>query len=194
MLEPEVIELRVSTVLDNGKAGLDAQHFTPPTPRRSAAVGCYRLRFPTGASRPPTGVPEVSPRLQLRLPPIDGSRASPRGSRRAGLAVPRAPLHLHEATQATHTCTPARLPTSPCLPRCIKTHPVSRRRHAPLYPLHLCSRAPSRPHATYSYSRTYSFLTSDANERAKLLLDRLDHVGAAGCGTSPHTQALARPL
>ena len=92
MLEPEVIELRVSTVLDNGKAGLDAQHFTPPTPRRSAAVGCYRLRFPTGASRPPTGVPEVSPRLQLRLPPIDGSRASPRGSRRAGSAVPRASL------------------------------------------------------------------------------------------------------
>ena len=90
MLEPEFIELRVSTVLDHGKADLDAQHLAPPTPRQwSAAVGGYRLQLPTGASRPPTGVPEVSPRLQLRLPPIDGSRASPRGSRRA---VPRALL------------------------------------------------------------------------------------------------------
>ena len=78
MLEtlPEIVELRVSTVLErvpeNGKASLDVQHLIPPTPRQwSAAVGGHRLQLPTGASRPPTGAPEVSPRLQLRLPPID---------------------------------------------------------------------------------------------------------------------------
>ena len=124
MLEPlpEIVELRVSTVLErvheNGKASLDVQHLIPPTPRQwSAAVGCHRLQLPTGASRPPTGATKVSPRLQLRLPPIDGSRASPRGSRRAGSAVPIAlcvpgllpltVLHLRvQPPQAAHATSP----------------------------------------------------------------------------------------
>ena len=49
MLEtlPELVELRVSTVLENGKASLDVQHLVPPTPRQwSAAVGGHRLQLP----------------------------------------------------------------------------------------------------------------------------------------------------
>ena len=128
MLEtlPEIVELRVSTVLErvpeNGKASLDVQHLIPPTPSQwSAAVGGHRLQLPTGASRPQTGAPEVSPRLQLRLPPIDGSRASPRGSRRAGSAVPVAPttypllcytIYIHRKPRMPHaqTCMPPRRP------------------------------------------------------------------------------------
>ena len=120
MLEtlPEIVEtLRVSIVLErvpeNGKASLGVQHLIPPTPRQgSAAVGGHRLQLPTGASRPPTGAPEVSPRLQLRLPPIDGSRASPRGSRRAGSAVPLALcyiyIHRKPRMPQAQTCTPPR--------------------------------------------------------------------------------------
>ena len=63
---PETVEWSVSTVLENGKASLEVQHLIPPTPRQwSAAVGGQRLQLPTGASRPATGAPEVSPRLQL---------------------------------------------------------------------------------------------------------------------------------
>ena len=158
MLEPEFIELRVSTVLDHGKADLDAQHLAPPTPRQwSAAVGGYRLQLPTGASRPPTGVPEVSPRLQLRLPPIDGSRASPRGSRRA---VPRALLHLHTVNtkprkaHTTHT-TAALLTQVRYAPHTPSFQPQA---HTSADPLHLCL-AVWRPHATYSF---YHALTASS--------------------------------
>ena len=133
----EVIELRVSTVLEHGKADFDAQHLAPPTPRQwSAAVGGYRLQLPTGASRPPTGVPGVSPRLQLRLPPIDDTRASPRGSRRASLAThacgASTPPHLPPRVSAAasspagtpaplHLCPAVRLPSPPARHLLVRT-------------------------------------------------------------------------
>ena len=58
--------------------------------------------------------------------------------------------------------------------------------------LHLCLAARRLPLLTHY--RTHSFLTSDANKRAKSLLDRLDHVSAAGCALLPHARALPRSL
>ena len=88
-------------------------------------------------------------------------------------------------------------------PRCITTvalptHVTHTPRTHPAAPdSHLCWRAASLPCRTplyNSYSRTYSFLTSDANKRAKSLLDRLDHVSAAGCAHLPLARALAGSL